>query len=506
MFPAALSFAEAERRVQPALPIEAKKHPGSERRCRGLIQRESSFFGKAVFKGVKVKFLFITAINAAKPIEANYPPLGLGYLASSLRARLGADNVDFKIICDNVEDAIADFKPDIVGISSVTQNYNRALSYAQTAKSSGLPVICGGVHITMMPRSLSRNIDAGVIGEGEDTICELAESFIKYGAFQREALEKIKGVIYWSKDGRIIHTPQRDWISDLGSLPLPARDLLTIKDNTYIFSSRGCPYRCTFCASSRFWNRVRLFPAGYVVNEIRLLIEEYKVKEIHFYDDLFCCDLNRIKEIIRLLKERGILGRVDFSGAIRANLVNDEMISLLKEMGIKKLGMGLESGSEETLKYLKGTNINLEGNARAIEIIRSRGIDVHCSFIIGSPFEMKKDILETLHFIKKSNLSGFDVYVLTAFPGTPVWEYAKAKGLVSEDMDWSRLNVDFEENHCRAVILSENLSRRQIYGFFLKFKRYRRQKELWGLIKKAFRNPFRALRFMIKKMRGRFES
>ena len=113
----------------------------------------------------------------------------------------------------------------------------------------------------------------------------------------------------------------------------------------------------------------------------------------------------------------------------------------------------------------------------------------------------KKDILETLRFIKKNNLSGFDVYVLTAFPGTPVWEYAKVKGLVGEDMDWSRLNVDFEENHSRAVILSENLTGPQLYGFFLKFKRYRRKKELWCLVKKAFRNPFRALRFVIRKMR-----
>ena len=450
---------------------------------------------------MRTKFLLVNAINAAKPIEANYPPLGLGYIASSLRERLGRDKIEFRVVCADVDGAIADFKPDIVGISSVTQNYNRAIACARTAKESGLPVICGGVHITMMPRSLNRDMDAGVIGEGEITICELLEAFIKDGKFSEGSLERIKGIVYWSGGGSIVQTPARDWISGLDSLPLPARDLLTIKENTYIFSSRGCPYRCAFCASSRFWNKVRFFSAAYVVNEIRGLVENYGVKEINFYDDLFCCDLNRIREMIRLLREQGMLGKVSFAGAIRANLVNDQTISLLKEMGLKKLGMGLESGSEETLKYLKGSNINVKGNSAAIEIIRRHGIGVHCSFIIGSPFETKKDILETLCFIKKNNLSGFDVYVLTAFPGTPVWEYAKVKGLVGEDMDWSRLNVDFEENHSRAVILSENLTGPQLYGFFLKFKRYRRKKELWCFVKKAFRNPFRALRFVIRKMR-----
>ena len=106
------------------------------------------------------------------------------------------------------------------------------------------------------------------------------------------------------------------------------------------------------------------------------------------------------------------------------------------------------------------------------------------------------------NFIKKNNLSSFDIYVLTAFPGTPVWEYAKGKGLVSEDMDWSRLNVDFEENHSRAIILSENLSGPEIYGFFLKFKRYRKIKEACDLIKKAFKSPLKALRFMIKRIGG----
>lgn len=450
---------------------------------------------------MRTKFLLVNAINAAKPIEANYPPLGLGYIASSLRERLGRDKIEFRVVRADVDGAIADFKPDIVGISSVTQNYNRAIACARTAKSSGLPVICGGVHITMMPRSLSRDMDAGVIGEGELTICELLEAFIKDGKLLEGSLERIKGIVYWSGGGSIVQTPDRDWIGALDSLSLPARDLLIIKENTYIFSSRGCPYRCTFCASSRFWNKVRFFSAAYVVNEIRGLVEDYGVKEINFYDDLFCCDLNRIREMVNLLREQGLLGKVSFAGAIRANLVNDQTISLLKEMGLKRLGMGLESGSEETLKYLKGTNINVEGNAAAIDVIRRYGIGVHCSFIIGSPFETKKDILETLRFIKKNNLSGFDVYVLTAFPGTPVWEYAKVKGLVGEDMDWSRLNVDFEENHSRAIILSENLTGPQLYGFFLKFKRYRRKKELWCLVKKAFRNPLRALRFMIKKMR-----
>ncbi len=447
---------------------------------------------------MQIKFLFINAINSSKEVETRYPPLGIGYLVSSLRKCFGEEAVECKVIDSNIEQEIVNFKPEIIGISSVSQNYNKAIAYARVAKKYNLPVVCGGVHISMMLSSLTKDMDIGVVGEGEETICELFELFSQEKKFDSDKLRKIRGIIYWDDKDKIVFTGRRDLIYPLDRLPLPARDLFRIRANAYIFSSRGCPYRCTFCASSRFWDKVRFFSAEYVVNEIEYLINRYNVKDINFYDDLFAADVRRIKKIVNLLKARNILGKVNFFGSVRANLVNDDLVKLLKEMGVKSLGMGLESGSNSTLKYLKGENIDVKDNENAIRIIKKYNIATQGSFVIGSPKEEKEDILETLRFVKKSGLSDFAIYVLTPFPGTPVWDYAKSKGLVNKKMDWDKLNVNFEDSHNSAIILSEKLSRDEIYKLFLQFKRYQKKKKFYNLIKRGLLNPWKIPGFLIK--------
>lgn len=449
---------------------------------------------------MQIKFLFINAINSAKEIETLYQPLGIGYLISSIRKHFGEDAIQFKIIQDNVEPEIRSFRPDIVGISSVSQNYNRAMTYASIAKKYQSTVICGGVHISMMPSSLTKDMDVGVMGEGEGTICDLLELFKRKQNLPKDDLLKIKGIIYWDDD-KIVATDRRELSYPLDRLPLPARDLFSIRPDTYMFTSRGCPYRCTFCASSRFWNKVRFFSAEYVVEEIQHLVNKYNVKSINFQDDLFCADMKRIEQIIDLLREKELLGKVTFSGAIRANLVNDTTIKSLKEMGVQSLGLGLESGCNTTLKYLKGDNINIQDNENALKIIKKYGISTFGSFIIGAPKEERKDILETLEFIKKNPLNNFGLYVLTPFPGTPVWDYAIEKGLVDEKMDWDKLNVNFDESHNSAVIVSEKLTRDEIYKLFLRFKRYRRKRIILNLMKKnPLKIPFLLIRKFIDKI------
>lgn len=450
---------------------------------------------------MRIRFLFINAIDAAKGIETLYPPLGIGYMCSSLRARFGSDAIEFKVIYDRVEDEINRFKPDIIGISAVSQNYGKAVAYAAFAKRYDIPVICGGVHISSLPLSITKEMDIGVVGEGEDTICDTVELFLKKRRFAKGDLKAIKGIIYRDDAGDVVFTGDRGLISPIDRLSYPARDLLDINQNTYMFTSRGCPYRCVFCASSRFWNEIRFFSSEYVVNEIEHLKKEYDVKRINLYDDLFAINIPRIKEILRLLRERGLSGKIDFSCAIRANLVNDEVISILKEIGVKNIGVGLESGSDRTLKYLK-QDVKIGDNENAIRIIKKHGITVHGSFIIGSPEETKEDILETFNFIKSSRLEGFTVYPLTPFPGTPVWEYARSKGLVSERMDWEKLNVNFDSNYGAAIILSEKLTREEIYKLFLKFKRYAERRQLCYLIGYAVSHPFRLLAYLFKKIRG----
>ena len=233
-----------------------------------------------------IRILFINAINPFVEVERRYPNLGLGYLVSFLRNNFGQNTFNFKIIDNNVKKEILSFDPDIIGITSVSQNYNRAKEYAHFAKIKNIPVIIGGVHISTLPQSLSNDMTVGCLGEGEKTILDLFSVFLKKNKFPVEDLVKIKGIVYKERDKLIVNSSQQQ-IENMDEIPLPARDLLKIDKHSYMFTSRGCPYNCIFCASTIFWNKVRFFSAEYVIRETEELVNRYEVKLISFFDDLF---------------------------------------------------------------------------------------------------------------------------------------------------------------------------------------------------------------------------
>ena len=447
-----------------------------------------------------MKILFINAIDPTKPIQTQFPPLGIGYLFSSLRERFGKDTIEFKVVNGEVEQAIQDFQPNLIGISSVSQNFNRAVFYAALAKAHDLPVVVGGVHISMMPSSLTDDMDVGVIGEGEGTICDLIGLYLDRGVFTPESLQSVKGIIYHD-NGRLVTTGKRRPIECLDSLPPPARDLFPVQSRTYIFTARGCPFKCTFCASTRFWQGVRMFSPEYIIAEIQQLVERDGVNHICIYDDIFPLSAKRIRDITSGLRERGLLGKVKFECSIRANLVSGRIIALLKVMGVKEMGLGLESGSNKSLYYLKGNDVDVEDNAEAVRIIREHGISAHVSFILGSPYETMAEAMMTYRFVKQNRLLSFDLYLLTPFPGTPVWDYALLRGLVSDDMDWSSLDVAYSGRD-DSVIVSEHLTKAEIDGLFARFARLRKRMMSYHLIKIGLRHPERIPGFVFRKMRG----
>lgn len=429
--------------------------------------------------------MFINAINPFEEIECRYPPLGLGYLVSSLRNHFGNDIFQFKVVNANVESEVETFKPDIVGITSVTQNYNIAKRYAKFVKSKGIFVIIGGIHISMLPNSITEDMDVGVVGEGEDVIIDIFELFMKKRTLHKEDLINIKDIVYRDEYNKLITTEKRDLVFPLDKISMPDRDLFKIKSHSYLFSSRGCPYRCVFCASTHFWGKVRFFSAEYVVEEIKVLVEKYGVRLISFYDDLMIADLERLRKIVVLLNKKAILKKVKFSLNARANLLTEEVAKLLKEMNVVSVGMGLESGNGRILRYLKG-NITVDDGRIAIKRLKKYRIAANASFVIGSPDETKNEVMDTYNFIKTSGLNFFDTYVITPFPGTPIWEYAKKIGVVNDDMDWSRLNVNFGSIHNQAVIVSQTLSSKELYSLFSKFQKLR----LFIAMKNLLWHPF----------------
>lgn len=437
------------------------------------------------------KILFIDSVTyqgkvSEHEIWVNHP--GLLYLCGALRQRFGRDYFDIKVIYKDIDEHLRDFKPDVVAITSVSQNYTIAKKYAELAKRAGKSVIIGGVHISAVPYSLTDDMDAGVLGEGEETIIELLELYEKEKAFtNKDTLRSIKGIVY-KENGRIVLTESRPLITPLDKIPYQARDLAYGKQYPRVFTSRGCPYKCNFCFIAYNKGKIRFFPVDYVVEEIKELAKKHNY--IRIEDDLFIANKKRLAEIVASLTKLGIPKRVTFNCTVRANMVDDKTARLLKEMNVTSISIGIESGVQRILTYLKGDNVTVEDNRRSIEILKKHGIQCAAGIIIGAPTETKEEILETLKFVKESRLDRFWIFLLTPFPGTPVWNYALQKGLVSNDMDYSLLKMEFGENPDKVIVLSEVLSKKELYELYKLFEKEKRTRDL----KAIFLFPFREIK------------
>jgi len=435
-----------------------------------------------------MKILLISAINSHIEIETRYPQLGLGYLVSYARKVFGHDTHQFKVINNRVEDTLGDFKPDLVGISCFSPNYGIAKRYACLCRQRNVPVIVGGIHISLLPTSFSEDMSVGVLFEGEQTMAELIRLYDSLGRLDAGNLSSVEGICYW-RDGQLQMTAPRPLIDGLDSIPYPARELLDLRGtHLSMFTSRGCPYRCVFCASSRFWVKTRFASAPYVAGEIKELYHNYGAKLISFYDDLFIANRKRLQDLLEILARDGILGKVRFSCSVRSNLINAQMAKLLKELGVVSVALGLESGHPRVLEYLKGGNVTVEDNRSAVKVLDQNGIAPNGAFVIGSPDETREEIMATYDFIKSVPLRNFNVYVMTPFPGTPVWQEAVERGLIGEDFDnWSALDAVHFTRHCNeAVIVSQQLSREQLCEIYRSFQRLR----CWTFLKNAYRHPF----------------
>jgi len=394
-------------------------------------------------------------------VSNNKPPLGLGYLAAYLREGLGYTDVRVVNTGRHVRERIAELHPEIVGFTAYSANFPEVLALSHWVKEElAVPVLLGGPHITAMPESLPRWVDAGVIGEGEETLLELMRIFLHRRRLSSPTLAEVNGLVFWDGD-RLVRTAPRPPIVPLDRIPPPDLQVLEIERylvpsqilmtneyvrGTTIITSRGCPFRCVYCHVSAKWGRVRYHSAERVAEEIAVLVRRYRVEGIYVADDLFSANVHRVRAITRGLEERGVLGKVRFFLDLRANLVNEALILALKEMGVVRISLGLESGSERILRYLKGGDVSVEDGRRAVKLANRLGIGCHCCFMLGSPGETVEDIRQTQQLIREileMSPSNFcQVNVTTPLPGTPLWEYARERGLIPKEIDWRQFSLD----------------------------------------------------------------
>ncbi len=427
------------------------------------------------------------ALDPTRELDLRQPSLGLAYLGAALKQHLGR-RVRVVRPVGNLDNALRQHKPDLLAISSTSVRYDLACRMAEVAASLNVPTILGGIHITTLPESLSPHVVAGVIGEGERTLCELVEHMMEHDGFETASLHDIRGLVFYDGD-RLVQTAPREPVDPLDQLPPPDRSLaVPSPEHAYMFTSRGCPYRCVFCASCRAWpGKVRFFSAERVVSEIEQLVVDHGVRVISFYDDLFIANRPRLDEIARLLHRRGLAGSVRFTCNARVNLVDDDLCRTLRRIGVVSVNLGLESGTDRVLSWLKGSGVTVEDNRRAIATIRRHGLLAQGSFIIGSPDETREEIEATYRFIREQPLSLVDVYVLRPYPGTPVWDEAVARGLASPTMDYGSITHRDVLDPDRLINLSRTIDSHEMKRIYARFMRLR----YWKILKGLPRHPYR---------------
>ncbi|MET1159805.1 MAG: radical SAM protein [Thermoprotei archaeon] len=382
-------------------------------------------------------------------VGAKVPPLGLAYIAAALekagyKVRV-LDTASLEMGLDEWIREIKSWKPDIIGFSLLTPTTPRGYLAAKIVKEEvdpNIPIIAGGPHPSFMySEALANGIDVVVIGEGEYTMLELANVIEKHG-LDPDKLANVKGIAFRDRDDRVRVTPPRPYIRDLDKLPWPARHLLPMDKYTllnkpvrvaHVLATRGCPYGCMFCVSSYFWGRmVRTRSPSDVASEIEYLIDKYKVKYVFFTDDELTINKRFVYALLREFDERGI--DIEFSCGSRVDHVDRELLRELAKHGCTAIYFGVESADQNTLNRI-GKRITIEQVVRAFNLAKNEGISTIGSFILGFPWEHIDDMKKTIEFAIKLDPNYAQFSVLTPYPGTPLFNYAKSYGLI-EDWSW----------------------------------------------------------------------
>lgn len=429
-------------------------------------------------------------------------PLGAAYLAAYLEKngffvrvidalahydqvkKIGKNMYHVGLDYPEIEKRMCDIKPDVVGINcSYTAYEQDAFEIANLAKkvNPNCLVVFGGAHSSAKPSSVFKNtnVDLIVYGEGEFTFNEVVTKYEN-----KEPLTDIEGTIIRGKEGPIKNKP-REFIKNLDELPFPARHLLPMERyinhpdsslwamrgrSTDIITSRGCPQHCSFCSIFTVWGRVwRSRSPVNVVDEIEHVVKTYNVTQFRIQDDNLAVSAKRIKEICEEIIKRKLDIKWYTPNGIAIWTLNEEILTLMKKAGYYLAIFGIESGNEETLKYIDKP-INLKYAKKIIATCHKLGIWTCSTFLIGFPHETKKHIRDTIEFAKSSGLDFAQFYVAQPYAGTPLYEKFEKEGLLDEGIkESSSLGASQYRTHYFTGNQLQEIQR-QAYAEFMQHK------------------------------------
>lgn len=374
-------------------------------------------------------------------------PIGLFYIGALLIEN--GFNVQILNLAET-EDPVQTFKTYIqklpvsmIGFSVTNPSRLNAIDCANVSKKllPDVPIVFGGPAATFLADHLFNTcpaLDYIITGEGEITFLELATALEK-----KDPFDQIPGIVF-KKDQRLVKTIPRPPIQDLDSLPHPSKYFAF----THLAMSRGCPGKCTFCGSPKFWTdkTVRFHSPEWMVDEIEILVQK-GIRHFYISDDTFTMDKDRVISFCRLIQKRNL--SITWNAISRVDYIDEDLALEMRLAGCIQISFGVESGSKKIRKTL-GKPIDREKIIQAFEIITSHGILPRAYFIYGSPGETDQTIQDSIDLLLEIKPLTAVFYMLVIFPGTYLYDQALKKDLVKEqiwsekieDLPWFELDSD----------------------------------------------------------------
>jgi anaerobic magnesium-protoporphyrin IX monomethyl ester cyclase len=459
----------------------------------------------------------VLLINPSYPFE-EFPRLlvTLPYVASALRA----DGHEVEILDlllsrttpSRIEARMQRFRPELVGVTSVTLNHHIAEDIARWVRAcdGAVPIVMGGPHVSFEIEgsfaSLGPALDYIAVGEGEHTMVELARALRG-----RMDLRDVRGLAAFDRStGKVGKNAPRPLEDDLDTIPDPARDLvplsryLAFDSHASVVTSRGCPYECIFCSAPAWTGRkVRYRTPSLCVDEIERL-SAHGFTEITIEDDLFTLYRKHFLAVCGELMRRHT--GIRWNAFSRVDTITPEIVKTMADAGCQAICFGVESGDQAVLDLVKKRS-DLDKVKEAMRMTQDVGISALASFIIGLPGETVETLKKTVEFANDlhqefGSLYGF--HILAPFPGTEVRDRAAEYGLEILNSDWKEYDAnhvvsrtpgadpaaiqavadEYEETIERYVRYQDHLyATGQLGGYELKmYHRRRRQTLLWKLL------------------------
>lgn len=406
------------------------------------------------------------------------PPLGLAYLAAVLeraghevaildcvvsafermqqlpdgRLRHGLDD-------GSIAGEIRRFSPRLVGISSLFSTQSASAHHVCGLVKKADPSIAtvmGGAHPSAVPGEVlaDANVDYVICGEGESALLRLVETLDQ----GRHIPDDPAGLGFRQEDGTIRTCPPGPPLTDLDSLPLPARHLLPMRHYfryrsphgavvrrhpcTNMITSRGCPARCSFCSIHTVWGRkFRWHSAERVVREIDVLVNDYGVREIQFEDDNLTLNKPRMREICEKIIERRLDLLWTTPNGVATYALDEQLLGLMRRAGCYHIALAIESGSQDTLDRLIRKPLDLRKVPRILDAARRVGMGVSAFFVVGFPGESRAEIERTFEYAMNLDVEHVHFFTATPYPGTDLYRECMETGLLKTPVDYTQLRV-----------------------------------------------------------------